>query len=48
MSEKNTELSKIVYDFCAKWNIVCDVEQLFAYMHTLALQPKTSQIGLFE
>lgn len=47
MSEKNQELSRIFYDECAKWNIVCDNDKLFEYMHTLESKPKVVQIGMF-
>jgi DNA repair photolyase len=48
MSERNAELSKIFYDECAKWNIVCDNDKLFEYMHTLKNEPKINQMALFE
>ncbi len=48
MSDKSEALSKIVHDECAKWNIVCDNDQLLEYMHTLDIKPNIVQMDLFD
>jgi len=47
MSDQNESLTKIVKEECEKHGIVCDVEALFAYMHTFEAKPSVQQITLF-
>ena len=44
-SDNNDALMKIFYDVCGKHNIVCDNNELFAYMRTL--DEKKTQMELF-
>ncbi len=46
-SPHNERLSKIVYEECKRYNIVCDVDTLFAYLHRYESKTKQEQLHLF-
>lgn len=46
MSDKNNELSKLLFEECQKRNIVCDVNKVFEFMRTYP--QKYQQLSLFD
>lgn len=46
MSDKNNELSKLLFEECQKRNIVCDVKKVFEFMRTYP--QKYQQLSLFD
>lgn len=46
-SEHHTELMKLVHEQCRKHNMVCSVEELFAYMRAFPEKEEYEQLSLF-
>lgn len=46
MSDKNNELSKLLFEECQKRNIVCDLKKVFEFMRTYP--QKYQQLSLFD
>ncbi len=47
VSDNNRELMKLFYDVCRKHNIVCSVEELFAYLRQFPEDEAYEQMSLF-
>ena len=47
ISDNNDRLMRIFYDKCRKYNIVCDNNSVFNYMHTFPDYINTEQLSLF-